>query len=150
MPQGEHTVVVGAPIHKVWEFVAEMDKWAPLVPGYITHEILSDSRSNWIFTGDLGIMKKKIKLQVDITEWLEPEKVTFNLTGLNDNFSGSGFFRAEKITDTTTRMTGFLDIIQNGILAAVVNPVLKSFVPETAAALTEAMGKELTAQIARR
>ncbi len=32
----------------------------------------------WEFKSDLGLMKKKIKLEVNILEWIEPDKVTFN------------------------------------------------------------------------
>jgi carbon monoxide dehydrogenase subunit G len=143
MPRGEHSIVIDLPIQEVWEFVSVMDKWAPLVPGYIQHQILSERQSTWEFTGDLGIMKKKIKMQVDVTEWKEPNKVTFNLTGLNDNFSGEGFFEAEMVDEFSTITTGCLDITQKGMLAAIVNPVLKSFVPETATELTEAIANEL-------
>ncbi|WP_412850212.1 hypothetical protein [Brevibacillus invocatus] len=51
----------------IWEFVSVMDKWAPLVPGYISHEIINDRQSTWTFMGDIGIMKKKVSLKIDIT-----------------------------------------------------------------------------------
>jgi hypothetical protein len=51
-----------------------------LVPGYIEHNILSTTQSTWAFKGDLGFMKKTVKLQMDIKEWNEPsEELTNNL-----------------------------------------------------------------------
>lgn len=105
MPNGTHTVEIPVPIEKIWEFVADMNKWAPLVPGYIEHELLSERQSTWKFKGDLGFMKKTVKLQIDIQEWIEPTKVTFDLKGLSDNFNGGGYFEAEKIDDQSTKMT---------------------------------------------
>ena len=83
MPSGTHTTELDLPIEKVWDFVKDMDRWAPLVPGYIEHEIINDKQSTWTFKGDIGIMQKTVKLQIDITEWTEPSLVTFDLTGLN-------------------------------------------------------------------
>lgn len=54
---------------------AIIDKWAPLVSGYIEHQIISDRQSTWSFKGDLGFVKKTVKLRIDITEWTEPTRV---------------------------------------------------------------------------
>lgn len=88
MPAGTHTVELPVGIEEIWNFVSEMNKWAPLVPGYIEHEIINENESTWSFKGDLGFMKKTVKLKVDITEWKEPTTVTFNLKGISDNFKG--------------------------------------------------------------
>ena len=37
-----HRMEVNAPFHHVWKFVSSIDQWAPLVPGYIDHEILNE------------------------------------------------------------------------------------------------------------
>ncbi|WP_042356831.1 CoxG family protein [Bacillus rubiinfantis] len=143
MPQGTHTVDVPLSIQTIWEFVHDMNNWAPLVPGYISHEILSDRQSTWAFKGDLGFMKKTVKLRIDIKEWNEPTEVTFDLTGMSDNFKGGGYFRAEAIDEQTTRMSGHLDITAGGMMGAMVNQILTKFVPNTAQELTEAIVKKL-------
>ena len=139
MPNGIHTVELPVAIDKIWDFVRDMNKWAPLVPGYIEHEILSDRQSTWAFKSDLGFIKKTVKLRIDIKEWIEPTKVTFDLTGLSENFVGSGYFEAEAVGDRMTQMTGCLDITAKGAMGPMVNTVLKSFVPKTAAELSEAI-----------
>lgn len=143
MPSGTHFKVLDISIEHIWDFVKDMNKWAPLVPGYIEHEILNERQSTWIFKGDIGIMQKTVKLQIDITEWMEPSRVTFNLTGLNENFSGSGYFEAEKLSDDQTRMIGNLDITAKGMMGPMINAILKSFVPKTAEDLTEAIGNKI-------
>ena len=47
--------------------------WAPLVPGYIEHEILNENESMWKFKSELGMMKKIIQLKVVITNWLRTQ-----------------------------------------------------------------------------
>ncbi|RUS45086.1 CoxG family protein [Cohnella sp. AR92] len=143
MPNGSHIMELPVPIGRIWNFVSDMDKWAPLVPGYIEHEIINDRQSTWSFKGDLGFMKKTVKLKIDITEWIEPTKVSFNLTGLSDNFAGGGYFEAEAIGDDRTRMTGHLDITAKGAMGPMVNAILKNFVPKTAQELTEAVGGKI-------
>jgi len=67
MPQGIHEVELKLPIQRVWEFVHVMENWITLVPGYLSPEIINDRQSSWTFESDIGILKKKISLQVDIT-----------------------------------------------------------------------------------
>lgn len=143
MPSGVHNIKLNVPIENVWNFVSVIDNWAPLVPGYNSHEIISDKESTWSFKGDLGFMKKTVKLKVDITSWEEPNRVTFNLTGLSDNFVGEGYFLAEKIDDHTTQMSGSLDITARGAMGPMINSILKNFVPQTTEELTTAVANKI-------
>jgi carbon monoxide dehydrogenase subunit G len=143
MPSGTHHEALNIPINGVWDFVSDMNNWAPLVPGYIDHEILNDKESYWEFYGDIGIMRRKIKLQVKITSWEAPSKVTFDLKGKNEKFTGSGYFQGIALDEVNTQMTGNLNITATGMKAAVINPVLASFVPKTAAELTRAVAEKI-------
>lgn len=143
MPSGTHTKLMDLSIERIWDFVKDMNKWAPLVPGYIEHEILNERQSTWVFKGDIGIMQKTVKLKIDITEWTEPTRVSFNLTGLNENFAGNGFFEAEIVSSDQTKMIGNLDITAKGMMGPMVNAILKTFVPKTAEELTEAIGSKI-------
>ena len=143
MPNGIHSVELDVAIDKIWGFVSDMNKWAPLVPGYIEHEILNEKQSTWAFKGDLGFMKKTVKLKIDIQEWIEPTKVTFDLEGLSDNFSGNGYFEAEALDANRTKMTGYLDISAKGAMGPMVNSIMKTFVPKTAKELTEAVAGKI-------
>ncbi|WP_042352042.1 CoxG family protein [Bacillus massiliigorillae] len=143
MPSGIHQVELDLSIEQIWDFVKDMNKWAPLVPGYITHEILTEKQSTWEFKGDIGIMKKKVRLQIDIKEWIEPSTVTFDLKGLNENFGGDGYFKAEIINENKTLMTGSLDITASGKMGPMINVILKKFVPQTATELTDAIAAKI-------
>ncbi|MUV38962.1 hypothetical protein JNUCC1_02834 [Lentibacillus sp. JNUCC-1] len=143
MPSGTHAEVLNVPVDDVWNFVSDIDKWAPLMPGYVEHEILNDKESKWAFFGDIGIARKKIKLKVHIKTWQEPSLIEFDLTGLNEKFTGEGSFLAETADKDKTRMTGYLDIKAKGMRAPVINSVLKSFVPKQTRKLTESMAEKI-------
>ncbi|HLQ70572.1 MAG TPA: SRPBCC family protein [Bacillota bacterium] len=143
MPEGTFTKQLHLPRATIWDFIKDMNHWAPLVPGYITHHIRNEKQSTWKFKGDLGVIQKKIHLRVDITEWKEPSLVTFKLTGLNEKFSGNGYFKAEQRSDSTTDITGHLTITAKGLKGALVNGVLKTFVPNLTRELTTNISNKL-------
>jgi carbon monoxide dehydrogenase subunit G len=143
MPEGKHDIIIDVPIEQVWDFVKDMDNWAPLLPGYISHEKLNEKQSNWTFKETVGVLKKKISLQVTIKEWIEPTRVTFDLKGINENLTGDGYFNAEILGQNQTKMTGYLEMTAEGALAPVMNAVMKSSLPKSGQELTEAIAKKL-------
>lgn len=143
MPEGKHDIIIDVPIEQVWDFVKDMDNWAPLLPGYISHEKLNEKQSNWTFKETVGVLKKKISLQVTIKEWTEPTRVTFDLKGINENLTGNGYFNAENLGQNQTKMTGYLEMTAEGALAPVMNAVMKSSLPKSGQELTEAIAKKL-------
>ncbi|MFD2656514.1 CoxG family protein [Gracilibacillus thailandensis] len=143
MPNGTHFVQLDLPIEKVWEFVSDINRWAPLAPGYIDHKIIDDHQSTWHFKGDVGKVQKKIGLKVNIIEWVAPTSVRFKLEGISENLEGSGYFQAEKITTERTNVTGCLSISAGGMMAPMINSVLKSVVPKTTIEFTESVANRL-------
>lgn len=146
MPSGMHEITMNIPIEQVWGFVKDMDNWAPLLPGYISHEKLNEQESNWTFKETVGILKKKISLHVTIKEWVEPSRVTFDLKGINENLTGNGYFKAEAVDQNRTKMTGFLEITAEGALAPVMNAVMKTSLPKSGEELTTAIAEKLEEQ----
>ena len=89
---------IAAPFPQVWEFVREMDNWAPLLTGYQRHEKLSDTVSKWFLKGELAGLTRIAEFKAVVTEWDERGRVTFKLEGINEPVVGSGFFLAESIS----------------------------------------------------
>ncbi|WP_047984196.1 CoxG family protein [Ornithinibacillus californiensis] len=139
MPGGSFTKEVDVPIEAIWEFVSDMNKWAPLIPGYVEHSILNEKQSTWKFKGDVGKLQKTVSMRVDITEWKKPTTVKFTLTGISEKISGNGYFEAKTITAFQTEMTGNLNMTAKGMMGPVINPVLKTMVPKTVKRLTESV-----------
>lgn len=144
MPSGMYQVEVDLPIQTVWEFVKDMDNWAPLIPGYIQHRRYTNRQSSWEFNSIIGFIKKRISLMVTIKEWVEPTKVSFNLKGINEKFTGEGFFLAEAIAPNKTRITGLLEITASGPMGPLVNQALKSYLPKITEEFVTAIAARLT------
>src|ERR1700683_1949569 len=95
MPEVEYTTQVALPREAVWEFVKDMNNWAPYLTGYQTHEVLSETDSIWTLKGDVGMLARVVKLKAHVTEWNGPARVSFTLTGLNEQVAGDGTLEME-------------------------------------------------------
>jgi carbon monoxide dehydrogenase subunit G len=90
MPEVEYTTTMSLPPEAIWEFVKDMNNWAPFLTGYQKHEIESETDSVWTLKGDVGVLSRVVKLKAHVTEWNGPERVAFTLTGLNEAVDGGG------------------------------------------------------------
>ena len=90
MPEVQYTTTTSLPVQTVWDFVKDMNNWAPFLTGYQKHEMLSETDSIWTLKGDVGILSRVVELRAHVTEWNGPEKVSFELTGLNEQVEGKG------------------------------------------------------------
>jgi hypothetical protein len=99
MPEVEYSTSMALPTAVVWEFVKDMNNWAPMLTGYQKHEILDEKDSVWTLKGDVGILSRVVKLQAHITEWVDRERVAFTLTGLNEKVDGGGVLMMEEVAD---------------------------------------------------
>ncbi|MGG3916223.1 CoxG family protein [Rossellomorea vietnamensis] len=143
MGNGIHQVNVHASLSDVWTFIRDMNAWATLVPGYKEHTIYSDNQSMWKFTVQYGMVTKKIYVKVRITDWKEPSEVKFTLNGINQRFTGAGFFKAEEVDTFVTSMTGSLAIVSSSPVAKVLQHAFDKMVAELTRDLTIAVGKAI-------
>lgn len=90
MPEVEYATTMSLPRPLIWEFVKDMNNWAPFLTGYQKHEILDETDSVWTLKGDVGILSRVVRLQAHITRWVDQERVEFTLTGLNEKVDGGG------------------------------------------------------------
>jgi carbon monoxide dehydrogenase subunit G len=90
VPEVEYETTVALPRERVWDFVKDMNNWAPYLTGYQTHEVLSDTDSIWTLKGDVGVLARVVKLKAHVTEWNGPSRVSFTLTGMNEQVDGDG------------------------------------------------------------
>ena len=97
MATHEHRIDTNLPIDSIWEFVREMDHWAPFLTGYQSHEKQSDTESVWTLKGDVGVLARVLRFRVTVTEWASPSRVGFALKGLNEPMTGEGNFTMEAI-----------------------------------------------------
>jgi carbon monoxide dehydrogenase subunit G len=91
----EYSTTARLPVEAIWDFVQEMDNWAPFVAGYQSHEKQGERDSLWVLKGDVGVLARVVKFAVRVEEWNGPSRVCFSLTGVNEPMQGSGTFLLE-------------------------------------------------------
>lgn len=139
-----HTEVVNVDGKQLWEFILDKERWAMLIPGYLHHELKTMDEMIWVFKGDFGFVEKAVKVELKVKQISENERFEFELEGLSDNINGSGFFEMKEKSATEFELVGSLDLKAGGFLAAMINPVLETYVPKTTESLVAAMAKELS------
>lgn len=138
-----YSMIIDAPIEWVWDYLKDFESWAPIVPGYVSHRIKDSKRSSWVFTTDLGVMKKKIEFDLEILSQHAPNSMTFQVQGTNEGFTGHGNIEAKKMKRNRTFVTASVDLQATGPLAKMIKPLLKSNPPK----ITKEFKDEVTARI---
>jgi len=92
MAEAEYRTTAQLPREIVWDFVKDIDNFAPFFLGYQEHRIENDTDSVWVLKGDLGAMTRRLEFRVHITEWNGPDVVRFEIQGLNEAMTGEGTF----------------------------------------------------------
>ena len=147
MPEISYAAVMNAPRPRVWEFVRDMNNWAPLTRGYQSHEVLNDQESVWTVKGDLGPISRITKVHVTITEWVEGERVGFTVRGLNEPISGEGAIRlGDNGNAGQTQIRGEATIAFGGSLGPVVNELIAPFIRSGADELVTKITLAVTGQ----
>jgi carbon monoxide dehydrogenase subunit G len=96
LAQTEYATSARLPVDEIWDFVRDMDNWAPFVAGYQRHEKQNDDDSTWTLKGDVGVLARTLSFRVHVTEWAGPDRVTFRLEGVNEPMTGEGSFTLER------------------------------------------------------
>lgn len=92
MPEVTSYKPIAASQQTIWDYVKDIGNWAEFIIGYQHHELIDDRRSTWTVKGELGALSRTVSFEVLITEWVEPERVRFTLSGLTERFDGEGSF----------------------------------------------------------
>ena len=90
MPEVEYTTKLNIKREVIWDFVKDMNNWAPFLTGYQKHQIVNDTDSIWTLKGDVGVLARRVELKAHVTEWAGPDRVSFTLTGINEQVDGGG------------------------------------------------------------
>lgn len=128
MPAVNYTTVMAAPRPAVWDFVRDMNNWAPFTRGYQSHEILNEQESIWTVKGELGPISRVTKFHIVITEWVEGERVGFTLKGMNEPITGGGAIQLTDASELQTEIRGEATLTFGGSIGPVVNHLIGPFI----------------------
>ena len=125
MPEVRHKQTIDASIKVVWDFVKDMNNWAPYMMGYMQHEVINEKESIWKLKSTIIGVTYSFQMRVLITEWKEFQSVGFDLKGLTHPVEGKGLVKlvqAEKPAQTD--VTFDLSLHGKGLATPIVNIVV--------------------------
>ena len=138
MVKVDYHTTVEISLDVMWDFVKEINNWAPLVKGYQSHEEIDDKESIWVVRGDFGPFSRVTKFHNTITEWNEGQGVAFELKGMNEPLTGYGKVQlASDDGGDNTRIFSELGFEAGGALGPLINRLIKPLVQGMAEDLVE-------------
>ncbi len=143
MPSVQHTAIVNAPIEVVWKYLDKMANWAPYLKGYQKHEEQNDKESIWTLKGDMGVLARVVQIKITITDWVEPEKVAFNIDGITERVTGKGTFIATSKSADTTELFFEFTINAGGLIGPVANVLMKPMLKPVATDMGDNIKKDI-------
>ena len=153
MPDISYDELIEVPIEEVWEFAKDIKNWAPFLKYYESLEELNDRESIWTVKGEVGPFTRTTKMRVIITEWMEKQRVAFELEGINEPIKGSGNVSLNshggesRIPGSTTvsitlsvKMEGTAGVLMNRLISPMLKPTAKDLLTKFTTAVTERHG----------
>lgn len=125
------TVIIAAPIAATWDYAQDVERWAEIMPGYQSCQIIDDDNSLWVLKIGVGGLVRTVKVDVHVDRWAGPEEVDFTFKLQGDPVEGSGTYRAERADADYTSVTLAVKVNGSGPMApmweAMGGPVLPRF-----------------------
>lgn len=157
MIQTEQTVLIRTGIGEAWDFARDIRRWASLVPGMQSCDVIDDDNSRWVVKVGVGGLVRTVTADVHVERWDEPGAVDFTYKLKGDPVTGGGTYRAHS-ADAGTEVALALRVEGTGPMApmweAMGRPLLpqlaKAFAAQLKAAVEQAAGAEPAAAPAKR
>ena len=131
MIETTQTVQVAAPIGATWAYAQDVERWAEIMPGYQSCEIVDADNSLWVLKIGVGAMVRTVKVEVHVSRWAGPEEVDFSFKLRGDPVTGQGTYRARAQGPALTELDLHVEVVGTGPLApmweAMGGPVLPKF-----------------------
>jgi carbon monoxide dehydrogenase subunit G len=145
MPKVTYNRTIKASVNDVWNFVSDINNWAPFMMGYQSHEVVNEKESLWRLKANISVITHTFEMRVNITEWVAPQKVGFELKGLTDPVRGGGLvsLAQNKYDATHTDVLLDLSLEGKGLASPIVNHVVSPLLEPMATELLEKIANEV-------
>lgn len=144
MPKASYKKLIPAPVTAVWAFMSKTDNWAPFFEGYQSHETVSPEESVWRIIGRAGPLSRALAMRVRVTEWAEPTRVTFTLSGVDEKVDGRGLFLTRPEGEGT-QLVFELELVAGGEIGPMVNAFLGPVLRRISATLVDRISEAMSA-----
>jgi len=138
MEKVDYNTTVDIPLDVMWDFIKDFGNWAPMVKGYQTHDMVDEKKSIWTIRGEFGPFSRLTKFDNIITEWVEKDRVAFELKGLNEPVAGYGMVQlAPANAGSGSTISAEVGFNAGGALGPLINRLVRPWVRTVAEELVE-------------
>jgi len=138
MEKVDYNTTVDIPLAVMWDFIKDFSNWAPMVKGYQTHDMVDERKSIWTIRGEFGPFSRLTKFDNIITEWVEKDRVAFELKGLNEPVTGYGVVQlAPSYAGSGSTISAEVGFNAGGALGPLINRLVRPWVRTVAEELVE-------------
>ena len=143
MIETEQSVIVGAGMECAWDVARDIGKWAALMPGLQSFNIIDADNSHWTLKVGASGLIRTVKVHVHVTEWSGPEKALFTFTLEGDPVQGNGAYVASPKGPNMTEVTLKICIQGSGPMAPMWEALGKPLLPVFARMFAEQFKLEI-------
>jgi carbon monoxide dehydrogenase subunit G len=137
MIETEQSIVIDAPIGKIWAFANDIRGWARLMPGLQDCQILDADRSLWTLKIGAGALVRTVQVAVQVERWAGPEEVDFTYRLAGDPVQGSGTYRAAADGADRSRIGIAVQVQGTGPMAPMWEAIGRPLLPKFARGFAE-------------
>lgn len=139
----EQTLTIGASIDDVWAYAHDIERWANLMPGLQSCELIDSDNSRWTLKVGAGGMVRTVKVSVRVLEWAGPGRVVFAYKLDNDPVEGGGTYAAIANGANATDVTLHVRVEGSGPMAPMWEAMGKPLLPTLAKGFAEQLKREI-------
>jgi carbon monoxide dehydrogenase subunit G len=143
MIEAQHSILIKAGIGEVWNYVQDMQRWAPLFPGCRECVVRTRDESEWTIKVGAGGLVKTVIVQVQVQRWGEPETVDFSYALKSEPVKGKGRYQAMSKGPSETEITMHLQVEGSGQMAPMWEAVSRPLLPQLARSFGESLRAEI-------
>jgi carbon monoxide dehydrogenase subunit G len=137
MPVAIENGRVNLNIETLWDFIKDMENWAPCMPGYVAFTEVDENISIWSVKGDVKIFKRKVDFRVTVTERVAPDTIVFTLEAEKEGIIGEGTYTAVAVGADATELELRLNMEGKGMAKKVINALMSKVLPRYCKKLKE-------------
>lgn len=133
MIETEQILPVRAGIEAAWDYARDIRRWAELVPGMQSCDLIDADNSRWVVKVGVGGLVRTVTVDVQVTRWAGPEAVDFTYKLKGDPVTGGGSYRAASNAEGT-ELTLALQVSGTGPMAPMWEAMGRPVLPQLAKA----------------
>lgn len=143
MIETEQSLTINAGIDAVWAYAHDIKRWANLMPGLQSCELIDADHSRWTLKVGTGGMVRTVNVSVHVLEWAGPERVEFSYNLDKDPVQGGGTYIAKRNGAHATDVTLKVRVEGSGAMAPMWEAMGKPLLPSLARGFAEQLKAEI-------